>query len=72
MDIKGDNPMRDFLIKLLGGYKAVIVVIDRRRFGTKSYSTIANFYPFVNMIYKTRSGIVSFNKDMSVNFKESL
>lgn len=63
--------MRDFFIKLLGGYKAVIVVVEKSSFGTKSVSRIATFYPFVQMIFKTNMGIVSFKKDMSVEFKET-
>lgn len=63
--------MKDFLIKLLGGYKAVIVVVEKTPRGTSSQSHIVNFYPFVQMIYATKMGTVSFNKDMSVKFKES-
>lgn len=62
--------MKDFLIKLLGGYKAVIVIVEKTPFGTKSVSRMANFYPFVQMIFATKLGTVSFNKDMTVVFKE--
>ncbi len=62
--------MRDFLIKLLGGYKAVIVIAKKGYRGTEIVSSMTNFYPFVQMIYKTKLGIVSFKKDMSVEFKE--
>lgn len=62
--------MKDFLIKLLGGYKAVVVIVEKNNRGSKIVSHITNFYPFVQMIFKTKLGIVSFKKDMSVEFKE--
>lgn len=62
--------MRDFLIKLLGGYKAVVVIVEKHPHGVKMVSNIVNFYPFVQMIYKTRLGIITFNKDKSVRFME--
>lgn len=63
--------MRDFLIKLLGGYKAVIVVVEKSPLGTKTVSNIATFHPFVQMIFRTKLGTVSFKKDMTVVFKDS-
>lgn len=63
--------MKDFLIKLLGGYKAVIVIIEKSPKKTISISKIVTFYPFVKMIVSTKFGTVSFNKDMSVTFTDS-
>jgi len=62
--------MKDFLIKLLGGYKAVIVVIDNRSSRTMIVKNIVTFYPFCQMILKTRLGIVSFDKNNKVTFKD--
>lgn len=63
--------MKDFLIKLLGGYKAVVVIIQKDHKGNvTAVSKMVNFYPFVQMILKTKIGIVSFTKDMKVEFKE--
>lgn len=64
--------MKDFLIKLLGGYKAVIVIVEKNMRKTRSVSHIVNFYPFVRMIYKTKLGTITFNKDMSVKFSTYL
>jgi len=62
--------MKDFLIKLLGGYRAVIVVIDRRASRTIIINEAVTFYPFCQRIFKTRSGIVSFDKNNKVTFKD--
>ena len=62
--------MRDFLIKLLGGYRAVIVVIKRKGGYAAAESTIITFYPFYQNILKTRLGIVSIDKNNRVTFKD--
>jgi len=62
--------MKDFFIKLLGGYRAVIVVIDRRAGRTIIINKTLTFYPFCQMILKTRLGIVSFDKNNKVTFKD--
>lgn len=64
--------MKDLLIKLLGGYKAVMVIVEKEGVSIKSTSSIVNFYPFVRMIYKTKLGTITFNKDMSVKFSTYL
>lgn len=63
--------MKDFLIKLLGGYRAIIVIIEKGDLGTRSVSHTVEFYPFVQMIYKTKLGTVVFKKDKSVEFYQN-
>ena len=62
--------MKDFLIKLLGGYRAVIVVIERTDRHTTADSTMTTFYPFCQRILKTRLGIVSFDKNNKVTLDD--
>ena len=62
--------MKDFLIKLLGGYKAVIVVIERTDRHTTAYSRMTTFYPFCQRIFITKSGIVSIDRNNKVTFKD--
>jgi len=64
--------MKDFLIKLLGGYRAVIVVIDRRAGRTIIINEAVTFYPFCQRIFKTKSGIVSIDRNNRVTFKERI
>jgi len=62
--------MKDFLIKLLGGYRVVIVVIERTDRHITAESKMTTFYPFCQRIFKTRSGIVSIDRNNRVTFKD--
>ena len=50
--------MRDFLIKLLGGYKYVLVEISSSRTGVYTRSHIITFYPMTTIIWKMKRGYV--------------
>jgi hypothetical protein len=64
--------VRDFLIKLLGGYRAIVVEVFEDNNGSMiTISKALRFYPFVKMIIRTRRGIISFNKNNSVEYKPS-
>ena len=64
--------MRDFFIKLLGGYKVVVTVIDRRPEDTTIDSIMANIYPFRQTAIRTRGGTVYFDKNNKTSFEEEI
>ena len=63
--------MRDLLIKLLGGYKFLVIEVDHFGFKTKTEAHVGSMYPWTTILWRLRGGrIVQVSKNGTVEVKE--